>query len=314
LFYFAAQLMESGWIPLELYFEHRNYLPAMLLFWPIGLALERPGTLRFLRTTAGAAILFFLATLTSQRATLWGNAFHQAQIWAAFNPDSARAQTSAALYDLQNDRPRLAAARLRLAMPRHPDDVQIPVNLITAECKLGAVRPQTIAAARTALANDRVGGEVAFNWFGEALVSVGKHACGGLDYPTLQGMLDAARHNRYWQSHAGLRADLLHLEGTLALAQHQPVQALRDFDAALQQNPYVGAGLSQAATLASAGFPELGLKHLDYLDTLPKKQTKGLGMPRVHQWVLTRQDYWPRETAHLRKALDAGAAAKRSSP
>ena len=42
LFYFAAQLMESGWLSLELYFEHRNYLPAMLLFWPIGLILARP--------------------------------------------------------------------------------------------------------------------------------------------------------------------------------------------------------------------------------------------------------------------------------
>lgn len=314
LFYFAAQLMESGWIPLELYFEHRNYLPAMLLFWPIGLALERPGTLRFLRTTAGAAILVFLATLTSQRAALWGNAFHQAQIWAAFNPDSARAQTSAALYDLQNDRPRLAAARLRLAMPRHPDDVQIPVNLITAECKLGAVRPQTIAAARTALANDRVGGEVAFNWFGDALASVEKHACEGLDYSTLQGLLDAAGHNPYWQKYAGIRSDLLHLEGTLALAQHKPDQALQDFNTALKRNPYIGAALAQAATLASAGFPELGLKHLEYMDTLPKRQAKGLGMSRIHQWVLTRQDYWPRETAHLRKALDAGVAAKRSSP
>ena len=31
LFYFAAHLLESTFIPLELYFEHRNYLPAMFL-------------------------------------------------------------------------------------------------------------------------------------------------------------------------------------------------------------------------------------------------------------------------------------------
>ena len=313
LFYFAAQIMESGWIPLELYFEHRNYLPSMLLFWPIGLALERPGTLRFLRTAAAAAILVFLATLTSQRASLWGNAFRQAQIWAALNPDSARAQTSAALYDLQNDRPRLAAARLRLAMPRHPDEVQIPVNLITAEFQLGAVRPETLAAARTALASDHVGGAVAFNWFGDALASVEKHACSGLDYATLQGMLDAAKRNPYWQKQAGLRANLLHLEGTLAMARHEPAVALKDFDLALVQVPHPDVALSQAATLASAGYPELGLKHLAYLDTLPAPHKTGFSMSRIHAWVLQRQGYWRHETAYLRTALDAGANAETPS-
>lgn len=308
LFYFAAQIMESGWVPLELYFEHRNYVPAMLLFWPIGLALGYPGTLRFLRTTAAAAILILLAMLTAQRATLWGNAFRQAQIWAAFNPDSARAQTSAALYDLQSGRPRLAAARLRLAMPLHPDDLQIPVNLITAECKLGAVRPETLAAARAALADDRAGGEVAFNWFGDALNSVEKHECSGLDYATLQDMLDAAGHNPYWQKHAGLRANLLHLEGTLALAQHRPTEALQDFNAALAQLPDAGVALSQAATLASTGYPRLGVEHLDYLDILPASNRAGFNMAHVHAWVLRRQDYWPHEIAYLRKMLDAGAS------
>ena len=307
LFYFAAQLMESGWVPLELYFEHRNYLPAMLLFWPIGLALAYSGTLRFLRTTAAAAILIVLAVLTAQRATLWGNAPLQAQIWAAFNPDSARAQTSAALYDLQSGRPRLAAARLRLAMPSHPDDLQIPVNLISAECKLGAVRPETITAARAGLASDRTGGDVAFNWFGDALTSVEKHACSGLDYATLQSMLDAAKRNQHWEKHAGLRANLLHLEGTLALAQHEPAQALQDFDAALVQLPRVDVALSQAATLASAGYPKLGLKHLDYLDTLPTPHKTGFSMSRVHAWVLTRQGYWQNEIEHLRTAMTASA-------
>ena len=308
LFYFAAQLMESGWIPLELYFEHRNYLPAMLLFWPVGLVLGQPGALRFLRTTAAAGILVVLALLTMQRATLWGNAPRQAQVWAAINPDSARAQTSAALYDLQNDRPRLAAARLRLAMPRHPDDVQIPVNLIAAECRLGTVRPETLSAARTALASDRVGGKVAFNWFGDALASVKKHACNGLDYMTLRSMLDAAMRNPYWQRHAGLRANLLHLEGTLALAQHRPVQAMHDFNLVLTQLPHASVALSQAAVLGRAGYPALGMEHLDYFATLTAPRRTGLGMVRIHEWVLRKQHYWRHEAAHLRSELEAAAA------
>jgi|SRR6185437_12733677 len=316
LFYFAAQLLESGWIPLELYFEHRNYLPAMLLFWPIGLAVGRPGTLRFLRTAAAAAVLFVLAVLTLQRATLWGDAPRQARVWAAINPDSARAQTSAALYDLQSSRPRLAAARLRLALPKHPDDLQIPVNLVIAECKLGAVRPETLAAARTGVANDRVGGDVAFHWFGDALHLIGQNACKGLDYAALQEILDAAWRNPYWHAHAGLRANLLHLQGALELAQHEPQEALRDFNLALGQAPRAETALSQAATLASAGYPNLGLAHLDSFNTLPKSPAPGFGMPHIHAWVLQHQGYWRHEIAYLRSRLETAARAqsKTSSP
>ncbi len=38
-FYFVGQALESSTIALELYFEHRNYLPAMLMFWPLALWL-----------------------------------------------------------------------------------------------------------------------------------------------------------------------------------------------------------------------------------------------------------------------------------
>ena len=313
LFYFGAQLMESGWIPLELYYEHRNYLPALLLFWPIGLALGQPGTLRFLRIFAAVAAFGALAALTHQRAELWGDAPRQAQAWAAINPDSARAQTSAALYDLQSDRPRLAAARLQLAMPKHPDDLQIPLNLLTAQCRLGAVRPTTLAAARTALASDRVGGEVAFNWFDEALSMVRGHACRGLDHPDLQGLLDAARRNPHWRGKKGMQVDMDHLQGSLELAQGKPQLALRDFNLALEQAPQPATALGQAATLARAGYPNLGLAHLDYFETLPRSHAPGFGMPRIHAWVLQRQHYWQHEIAHLRQSMQAAVSTETPS-
>jgi tetratricopeptide (TPR) repeat protein len=40
LFYFLNHLIESSIIPLELVFEHRNYLPSMFLFAPLALALK----------------------------------------------------------------------------------------------------------------------------------------------------------------------------------------------------------------------------------------------------------------------------------
>lgn len=310
LFYFGAQLMESGWLPLELYYEHRNYLPAMLLFWPIGLALGKPGSLRFLRVLTAMMILAVLAAFTFQRATLWGDGFRQAQAWAAFNPDSARAQANAALYDLQHDSPRLAAARLRLSLRRHPDDIQAPINLIGAECKLGAVRPETLAAAGNALAHTRAGGATTFKWFGEALDLVTRHACTGLDFAALQATLDAARRNPHWRAIPGRQQDLDHLQGQLDLAEDKPQAALQAFNRALAAAPDPGSALQQAAYLGMHGYPKLGLAHLDYFASLPPGPKPGFGMPLIHAWVLHKEGWWKTETTYLRKTLETDATSK----
>lgn len=314
LFYFAAQTMESGWLPLELYFEHRNYLPAMLLFWPIGIGLARRGALRWLGVLAAACILVTVSVLTFQRATLWGDGLRQARVWAAINPDSARAQANAALYDMAHDAPRLAAARLRLSLPRHPDDIQAPINLISAECRLGGVQPQTLAAAENALAHTRVGGETAFKWFDEALEIARAHSCKGLDFAALQGTLDAARRNPHWRDQPGRQQDLDHLQGELEMAEGKPEQALADFNRALAASPDSGSALQQAADLGSHGYPQLGLAHLDYFARLPPGPKPDFGMPRIHAWVLREQRWWPKETAYLRKNLEADAATKAKAP
>lgn len=310
LFYFAAQLLESTWIPLELYYEHRNYLPAMLLFWPIGIGLGAPGALRWVRTSFAAAILILLAGLTLQRASLWGDGYRQAQIWAAINPDSARAQTSAALYDLAHSRARLAAARLRNALPTHPDDLQIPVNLIGAECRLNALRPASLQAARYALATSRVGGTLGFNWFNTAIELAKQHQCHGVDFAAVESLLDAARSNPHWLKSPGRQQDLAHLQGMLDLADGHSQQALRDFNAALALESRPDAALEQAAILGAHGLPREGLAHLDYYAALPLPPQPTFGMPRLHAWVLHHQRYWRKEATRLRATLTADAAAQ----
>ncbi|HEX7129092.1 MAG TPA: tetratricopeptide repeat protein [Rhodanobacteraceae bacterium] len=308
LFYFAAQLLESGWIPLELYYEHRNYLPSMLLFWPIGIGLGTPGALRWLRGLVAAAILVWLASLTLQRASLWGNGYKQALVWVALNPDSARAQAYAAQYDMQRGRPRLAAARLRNALDAHPHDLQIPVSLIGAECQLDALRPQSLQAARRALATTRVGGTLGFDWLNSAIEMAKARQCRGLDFAAVQSLLDAARGNRYWQKVPGRQQDLAHLQGMLDLAEGKPQDALREFDRALALEPRPGSALEQAAMLGASGEPKLGLEHLDYFATLAPGPEPGWSMARIHAWVLHHQHYWEHEIARLRSTLAADAA------
>ena len=41
LFFFLNHLVESTFLPLELIFEHRNYLPSLFLFWPVAIGIYR---------------------------------------------------------------------------------------------------------------------------------------------------------------------------------------------------------------------------------------------------------------------------------
>jgi len=56
------------------------------------------------------------------------------------------------------------------------------------------------------------------------------------------------------------------------------------------------------------GSPRLGLAHLDHYEMMRKlTPPPELGMPRIHAWVLQREQYWPKEMAHLRAVLNEDA-------
>ena len=318
LFFFAGHALESTVIPLELYFEHRNYLPTMLLLWPLAIVLLRPGSLRRIRLGLVFGLPLLLSALTWSRASLWGDGYGQAISWALHNPDSARAQANAALYEMAHGHASYAAMRLRRVLYEHPGDVQIPLNLIDAECQLGALDTAALAAGNAALRHARVGAEVSFNWFNSAIDRARAGSCTGLDFVTVHSLLGAARANNIWHALPGRRQDLAHIEGTLALAEKQPQQALRAFDRALLEDPHPSVALNQAAILGSQGLPRLGLAHLDLYASLPNSNQALSGMGRLHAWLLHRQHYWEHEIAHLRATLQADAdkqaAASLSSP
>src|SRR5207342_3411515 len=134
LFFFAGHIVESTTIPLELYFEHRNYLPAMLAFWPLGLAIARWRASPALRTGAATLALALCAFVTWQRADLWGDQPRMAQLWAARSPDSSRAQATAASFDIRAGHADAALARLLPLWAARPNDLQLALNTASAFC------------------------------------------------------------------------------------------------------------------------------------------------------------------------------------
>jgi tetratricopeptide (TPR) repeat protein len=308
-FFLVGHVIESTTIPLELYFEHRNYLPAMLMFWPLGLWLagvvtSAPGKFSLspaLRVILAAVLIAGLEWMTYAGAQLWGNSRDQAELWAILNPDSPRAQTNAALSEIARGDPHQAIHRLEPMLERHPDEVQLALNLVAAHCATHTLTLADLDRARLAMRTSRDPGTLLVSWFGRAMDQRDDQACPELGLDALDSLLASGAENPHFS--AGRLQDLAHIQGLVAIQRKQPSAALAAFDRSLILEPRLELALEQAATLGAAGYPAEGLRHLAALDAMPAPAKPAFGMPALHAWILDNQGYWPRERARLEGTL-----------
>jgi len=313
LFYFAGHTLESTSLPLELYYEHRNYVPALLMFWPLGLWLADTRAMPALKRGLMIVLPIGLALMTHAGAEVWGDVQTQSLIWAQMNPDSARAQANAADIEMQTGHPQNAVHRLEALLTTQPDQVQLAFNLIGARCLLGEVRPSDIAAATTAMQSTSNIGVLFAHWFDRTLPVAMSGSCPGLRPADLLHLINAGLQNPKLAA-AGPQQDLTYLRGRIALAEYQPDAALADFLHALDLQVRPDMALTAAATLGGTGYPEQGLHLLDHYQEVEKNSMPpDFGMPMLHEWVLARQGYWPHEFAHLRSQLNLDARANNTN-
>jgi hypothetical protein len=134
-FYFGGHLMESTVLPLEMYFEHRNYLPQAGLWLAVaGLLAHAPARLQKPMTAAAIVFLAFLLLLTRQNAHLWSQPELQTAMWYHDNPGSLR--TSLAYADLLLRRGDFGALQQVLENTRklHPEQLSVRVAQHYVSC------------------------------------------------------------------------------------------------------------------------------------------------------------------------------------
>ncbi|MHB8347822.1 MAG: hypothetical protein ACYDHM_11685 [Acidiferrobacterales bacterium] len=97
LWFFTGQLLESTVLPLEIAFEHRNYLADYGILLPLCCTLldaRHAVTTLTLRRVALALYIAMLCTITYMRSENWSSTFEEAITEARFHPDSPQS-----LYD-----------------------------------------------------------------------------------------------------------------------------------------------------------------------------------------------------------------------
>ena len=311
LFFFIAHIMETGVLLLELYYEHRNYLPSLLMFWPLSLWLlgsdhtgrdhQARKLLRIIQAVLVVALPLLLAFLTWLRASLWGDPLAQARLWARLSPASPRAQAYAAQMELGTGNVSRAIRQLQTLLAQRPDEIQLALNLIGAKCLAGGISRADLDSAAEALRTTTVLQRMGYEWLQRAIPMARTGACPGLELRDLSMLIDAARTNPRIQGIPGRRQDLDSAAGQVAIQQQRPDEALRYFNRAYNADPRDGVALAQASMLASAGFFDQALAHLEhtYPSTVVPRLSAARSMTAIHRWVLHRQGYWQHERSRL---------------
>lgn len=140
LWFLAGHAIESSFIGLELYFEHRNYLPMFGLMFVAGCAVGRMWS----RHVVKFAALSWLAVnvgLTHINAQTWGSRGQQAQVWLAEHPDSPRATQWAASYFLDIGEFDRAQAVFVDAIARMPHRTELQLQQIYLRCLVQGLTP-----------------------------------------------------------------------------------------------------------------------------------------------------------------------------
>ena len=238
LWFFAAHAMESTVVPLELYYEHRNYLAMVGPAIAMAAAL---GALRNQRLAAAIAMsmLAFFAASTARRSYEWRDYATWLGTESTRHPRSLRAATDLFALHLQTGEPGPAAAmaeRLAAARPTsaHPVLLRLGVACATPSGRMvpSADDLEKLATLKVdkdlfhsyrGLLSMRLGGrcqETSWDAFARVAGAVASNAGLGADVSAVAAWHREAAHA--WVRHEDWRAAAEHLEPLLRARDDDP--------------------------------------------------------------------------------------------
>lgn len=256
LWYFAGHVTESTVFPLELYFEHRNYMPLLgpaaaiavgvtlvsgKLAWPL-----RLGLLAWLVLSAG---------ILHMQAKVWGNWALLSTVWQAEHPTSLRAQQQYADFLYRTGQHDAAYRVFEQANSRGISPVNSQLQLIVLDCmanrRISSARLSNVEQLlRTANVNQGTSGILASM---RQSLSLGECA---RDVPP-ERWLEMSRIALNNPSAGGLQR-MLHMERAYYFIEAANLDAANtELEATWAHAPEPRVAFYAAATMASAGRFEL---------------------------------------------------------
>lgn len=264
IWFLAGHLMESTVVGLELYFEHRNYLPMIgPLLAVTGFALSRPRPQRVLASSLLLVWLVGFLALTRLNAHTWGNPGLQAMVWLEEHPRSNRAVQWAASYWLDAGDAARARQILHDGIERIPHSSDLRLQAVLLDCVTRGVRPEQWQGSIDTLRHARYSHLSPLVIGSYVKVLRDGHDCRNtIDREMVFELAEAMFANPAYRE---VPDSLAHVHYELAKLYEDSRQldaVMRELDRSWELNPFPSIPREQAIHLLKAGLPEDALRYL----------------------------------------------------
>jgi len=275
LFFFAAHLMESTVLGLELYFEHRNYIAAIFMFLPLaaGLCALSEKIQPKVVVLISILILTLFAWMTWQRSVLWSDNDKLEFFWAQNNPNSERGQAFMAKYLSDRGKYDEAHHLLVQALKQHPQSGLIAFQMLQQKIKAGTASTEDFSELQMHITTHRSDPQALIRARDITVMIIGNEKNTAMYAKPMLKILDALiEPNSPYKDVPNLEAMILVLKGLLSVALAQPELGYKYYDQAIRLDPDMNKSMAMVADLGNHGYQQLALKLLNIAELEYRKQ------------------------------------------
>lgn len=230
LWFLAGHLLESTTLPLELYFEHRNYVPLIGPAFAMSYALlSISGQYRNVARFAISVYVLANAAILLSVTSLWGKPLEAAGYWKVNSPNSVRAAAHLAARQMTDIAGPVGLITLQEFVAQHPEHAYLRIHELSVSCRLSSERDYTPIVAHLEEALPSIKFDMSIGTMLDNLMqAIAETECKGIDRETGRRLAEAvasnpvyANNKLYMASHHVLLAGIAMEQGDRAGAMQQ---------------------------------------------------------------------------------------------
>ncbi len=232
--FLGGHLLESTIIPLELYYEHRNYLPMLGPFYALvsGLLIKLPKSTNKISSWLPSImiLLFVWSVFASYQTTrLWGDTRLLFTSWYIDHPQSSRAATSMAYIQYKYKNHQGASQTIKKSTAIHPKNSMLNWIALLNECSSGSSSANTLneLLAQAKHANFEM---YIPNMIKEYMILLETNTCIDIDYNDLLTIIDSYMQSDLYSANDIMMSNFYGIRSTVYLKQRNIALALVNLD------------------------------------------------------------------------------------
>lgn len=262
LWFFAGHSLEAGPVALELYFEHRNYLPLLGPLLVLA-ALLQAANPKVRRALVVGVVMFIAAEsfMTWQSASTWGSESKFKRIALLEHPDSLRAQEYLVNGLVQAGQYSEALAARESLNEKFPNNTSIMLSILNLRCLVNDLTRQQFAEFLRMVSQGKYDTTIA-NYLPVLTNNAATGVCSALGSDELHAVFDSLLRNPRISAHGKTVGAILYNKGIAYARAGDLDLALEQLDLSYRANPLIDIPILQTVWLLEANRPADAARYL----------------------------------------------------